>query len=54
MTVHIAIMHLDNRGPRRDEFLPFLMTDTKIHWWFGRFHILLSTTMALMDIACYS
>ena len=34
MIVDIATTHLDI----------FLMMDTKIHWWFGRFHIFLRTT----------
>ena len=46
MTVDIAVMHLDSSGPRIGEFLPFFMTDTKIHWLFGRFQIRLSTTTA--------
>ena len=37
MTVDIAITHLDSQGPRSDEILPFLMTDTKIYRLFGRF-----------------
>jgi len=42
MTVDIAVMQLDSRGPRSGEILPFLMTDTKIHWKVS--HTLTTTT----------
>ena len=45
MAVDIAVTHLDSKGPRSGEFLPFLMTDKRS---IGGF-ILLSTSTANTD-----
>ena len=50
--VATIVNNTGSRSPRRGEFLPLLNPDTKLDWWFGRFHILLSTTMAHTD-TCY-